>query len=129
MKLIRVKRPGEVVWHFALESEIRPVCACMCVAPGVPKKRGLGNCVCFCHKLGCLRTLSLCEKLAKKNGDLFADIERQMGLLTANELKAVKRQPWKTVIGRGSGCQTCARLGAKFTKADVEWLRKELYEE
>lgn len=138
MKLLKVKRPHSTVWHYALDSEIRPVCACGCLSPAGQRKRGDGLCLCFCHGLGPRKALSLCGKLAVKkarirlaNGDQAAlDFYRQivptqMQLsisVKVVETSLIKPRPWSVVVGRDPGCQTCGVLGIKLTRGDLSWL-------
>jgi hypothetical protein len=140
MKLVRVKKVNAWLWHYALESEMRPVCGCGCKAPSLPRKRGAGLCACFCHSVGSLKTKTLCEKLTEKririalnNGEQAAldfyrrTIPTQVALpfatVNVEEWSPYPNKgPWKIVVGRGPGCQTCAVLGMKLTKGDVLWL-------
>jgi hypothetical protein len=98
--LLRIKRPGDKHWHFGLANELRPLCACGCNSPGVPRKRGDTLCKCFCHTRGLRRTKAICGK--------------DSGVAS-----------WTVVVGRDRGCMECNVKGAELTKKMVEERVKE----
>lgn len=146
MKLLKVKRRGESAWHYALQAEVRPACGCGCGSPRKPKRRGdaavgTGICGCQCHRYGLLFSLSLCEKLAQKNGRLEdalrARVDRQnaqLGLFgpaagqkpILNSESKIDRVPWSVVAGGPKGCQVCRKLAAQLTRGDLQWLIESL---
>ncbi len=125
MRLVKIKRVGEPVWHYALESDVRPVCGCGCKSPGVPRNRGDGICRCFCHKRGLSRAKALCEmSLPSEGGDPMQAV--QGTLFGGPTVSSMKSAAWVLVDGRGNACQSCVRRGTLLSRDEVEWHRQKV---
>ena len=122
MKLVKVKRVHEPIWHYALETDVRPVCACGCKSPAVPRNRGDATCKCVCHRQGFAKAKALCEMGLTPRGAGAV----QPALFDEVGAAGTGRGPWKEVEGRGNACQACVRLGVLVNKDVVDWHLREV---
>src|ERR1700722_13120163 len=111
MDLLRVKHPHAEFWHYAVSSEIRPVCGCGCSSSGLRKKQGDVLCRCVCHGFGLKFSLSLCEKFNHPNV--------RSAILFPRTVR-ISRPSWSIVKGRGRGCAQCNVLGIEATREDMK---------